>query len=99
MERATRIIGGEKNSKTGLKWSREELCEVLNVYVSDRTLKIHETNKSVIELSKKLGRTARSVEAQLIMFRTLDRNGFYGYKNMNLITKKLWKEYINHNLI
>lgn len=99
MTRKPRIKGGEKNSKSGLKWTRDELSEVLQLYTSDRRLKIHESNKSIQDLANGIGRTTRSVEAQLLMFRNLDRFGNYGYKNMNSICKQLWKEFIDSTLM
>lgn len=89
-----RIKGGEKNAKSGQKWTKEELSKVLELYVTDRNLKIHESNETIQLLGEKLGRTTRSVEAQLLMFRNLDKFGFYGFRNMNNISKSLWKEYI-----
>ena len=98
MPRQVRIKGGEKNTKSGQKWTREELSKVLQLYVSDRELKIHESNLRIQDFAKKIGRTTRSVEAQLLMFRTLDKFGNYGYKNMNTISKKLWEEFIESTL-
>lgn len=95
MTRQKRIKGGEKNAKSGQKWTYEELSKVLDSYVTDRQLKIHESNEAVQQLAKQLERTTRSVEAQLLMFRNLDKFGFYGYRNMNTICKQLWKEYID----
>lgn len=95
MPRQKRVKGGEKNSKSGQKWTIEELSKVLNLYVTDRQLKIHESNETLQQLAKQLGRTTRSVEAQLLMFRNLDKFGFYGYRNMNTLCKQLWKEYID----
>jgi hypothetical protein len=95
MSRPSRIKGGEKNNKSGQKWSRDELSQVLDLYVTDTQLKIHESNKTLQELAKRLERTTRSVEAQLLMFRNLDRFGFSGYRNMNTLCKQLWKEYID----
>jgi hypothetical protein len=95
MPRHIRIKGGEKNSKSGLKWTLDELSKVLNLYISDRQLKIHESNILLQQLAKQLGRTTRSVEAQLLMFRNLDKFGFYGYRNMNTLCKQLWMEYID----
>jgi hypothetical protein len=94
MTRQPRIKGGEKNTKSGQKWTKEELNKVLNLYVSDRQLKIHESNETIQKLAMQLERTTRSVEAQLLMFRNLDKFGFYGYGNMNTICRQLWKEYI-----
>lgn len=95
MARQPRIIGGEKNPKSGQKWTKEELSEILNLYITDRELKVHESNETIQKLAKQLGRTTRSVEAQLLMFRNLDKFGFYGYRNMNTMSKQLWKEYID----
>ena len=93
-----RIKGGEKNENSGKRWNKEELLEVLNLYVRDRNLKIHESNPELEELGNKLGRTTRSVEAQLLMFRNLDKFGMYGYKNMNKLCRVLWKQYIDHQI-
>lgn len=99
MNRQPRIKGGEKNQKTGQRWTKEELSKVLDLYISDRSLKIHESNKPIQSLAEQLGRTTRSVEAQLLMYRNLDKFGFYGYGNMNKICKQLWIEYINKSII
>jgi hypothetical protein len=98
MDRRVRVKGGEKNNKSGQKWTKDELSKVLNFYVSNREVKIHESNPDIQSIAKVLGRTTRSVEAQLLMFRALDKLGNYGYKNMNSLCKILWKEYINDNL-
>jgi len=97
MARQVRIKGGEKNTKSGQKWSREELTKILNLYLNDRQIKIHESNQEIQSLATELNRTTRSVEAQLLMFRSLDKFGFYGYRNMNTISKQLWKEYIDQS--
>lgn len=98
MARQPRIIGGEKNPKSGQKWTKEELSKVLDLYISDSSMKIHESNISIQDCANKIGRTTRSVEAQLLMFRALDKLGNYGYKNMNKLCITIWKEYINKNL-
>jgi hypothetical protein len=98
MTRELRIKGGAKNDKSGQKWTREELSKVLDLYISDRTLKIHESNIIVQHLAKELGRTTRSLEAQLLMFRNLDKFGFYGFRNMNTLCKELWKAYIDNSI-
>lgn len=94
MPRQKRIKGGEKNSKSGQKWTRNELSLVLDLYLSDRKLKIHESNQTIEKIANRLGRTTRSVEAQLLMYRNLDKHGDYGYGNMNKLCKELWKEYL-----
>lgn len=98
MVRQPRIKGGEINSKTGQKWNREELSQVFELYLEDRNLKIHESNERLQLLARKINRTTRSVEAQLLMFRSLDKFGFYGYRNMNKICKELWNEYIEKSI-
>jgi hypothetical protein len=98
MQRQQRIKGGEKNTKSGQRWTREELSKVLELYIADSLMKIHESNPAIRDCANKIGRTTRSVEAQLLMFRALDKLGNYGYKNMNKLSKALWKEYVNKNL-
>src|SRR5438270_7803 len=93
-----RIKGGEKNSKSRQKWTNDELRIVLDLFIKDTQLKIHESNLEIRTLAFKLERTSRSVEAQLLMFRNLDRFGFYGFKNMNTISKVLWKEHISQQV-
>jgi hypothetical protein len=93
-----RIKGGEKNFNSGKNWTRFELAKVLNLYINDPELKIHESYLLLQTLGQELGRTTRSVEAQLLMFRNLDKFGFYGYKNMNKLCKELWKEYIDQKV-
>lgn len=90
-----RIKGGEKNQNSGKRWSKEELSKVLQLYIDNPNLKIHETNIELHELSKQIHRTVRSIEAQLLMFRNLDKHGDYGYGNMNKMCKELWAEYLN----
>ena len=94
----SRIKGGEKNENSGKRWSRDELIEVLKLYISNPDLKIHESDNSVQGLAIKISRTTRSVEAQLLMFRNLDKFGLYGYKNMNKLCRILWKQYIDHQV-
>lgn len=50
---------------------------------------MHEANPEVISLGKKLGRTTRSVESQLLMFHTCARGGDYG--KMNKLCRELWE--------
>ena len=90
-----RVSGGEKNSQSGKKWTKEELRLVLNLYINEPNLKIHENNPVVQKFAAEIQRTIRSVEAQLLMFRNLERCGDYGYGNMNKLCKELWIEYIN----
>jgi hypothetical protein len=95
MAKYIRIKGGEKNEKAGKRWTKDELKEVLNLYLSDPNLGIHENNQAIQDLGASLGRTVRSVEAQLLMFRNLEKHGDYGYGNMNKLSRTLWVEYLN----
>jgi len=90
-----RIKGGEKNENSGKRWTKEELGEVLKLFIENEALKIHEHNPELNALSKKLNRTIRSIEAQLLMFRNLSKHGDYGYGNMNKLCKTLWIEHLN----
>ena len=94
-----RIKGGEKNENSGKRWSKEELFKVLQLYVNTPDLKIHETSIELHNLSNEISRTVRSIEAQLLMFRNLDKHGDYGYGNMNKLCKELWKEYLDSTKI
>lgn len=94
MTRPQRIIGGEKNNKSGQKWSKDELTKVLLLYKKTPNLKIHESNKDIEALALSLNRTTRSVEAQLLMFRNLDKHGDYGFGNMSKLCKVVWREYL-----
>lgn len=92
-----RIKGGEKNENSGKRWSKEELSEVLKLFITDEGLRIHEHNPAIATLAKKLNRTIRSIEAQLLMFRNLSKHGDYTYGNMNKLCKTLWLEYLDSN--
>ena len=97
MPKYIRTTGGEKNEKSGTRWSREELSDVLDSYLNELSdgQGIHEHNSVVQMISLRLGRTIRSVEAQLLMFRNLDRQGDYPWGHMNKLCKDLWKEHLN----
>jgi hypothetical protein len=93
MVRYKRVKGGEKNSKTGQRWTKEELEIVFSLYKKIKGMGIHENNPQIHHVAGKLNRTVRSVEAQLLMFRNLEKHGYYGYGNMSSICKEIWVEY------
>ena len=96
MPRYKRVSGGEKNVNSGKRWTKEELQEVLQLYLMFPEGKgIHEHNGKIQILSRRLLRTVRSVEAQLLMFRSLDKGGKYSWGHMNKLCKELWEEYLN----
>lgn len=88
-----RVPGGERNEKSGSNWTRQELEEVLGLYLSLHGRKIHENNPAIQKLAQKLGRTTRSVEAQLLVFRQIE--GGKGYAHGSKICRELWWEFMN----
>jgi hypothetical protein len=93
MARNERIKGGQKNAKSGQVWTEDELKRVFDLYLDLEGKGLHENNPAIIDLGKKLGRTTRSVEYQLLMFRNLERGGAYSVGNMNALCKKIWDSY------
>jgi hypothetical protein len=91
MASVKRVSGGEKNKKSGNIWTKKELLEVYYLWKNNKE-KIHEKNKEIQRLGQKLDRTTRSVEAQMLMYRALDRMGNYSRKNMNKICIEIWNE-------
>lgn len=87
-----RIPGGEKNSKSGVPWTKDELTEVYYLYKELNGEGLHERNPKIIDLARKLARTVRSVEAQSLMYRNLDRGGDYSHGNMNKLCREIWNE-------
>ena len=92
MARHKRIPGGEKTAKTGVEWSESELNKVFNLYIVLNGKRLHENNPAIQKLASELGRSVRSVEAQTLMFRNLERDGNYSHGNMNTLCKKIWDE-------
>ena len=65
---------------------------MLKLYVELGGVAIHENNEKIQDLGGTLDRSVRSVEAQLLMFRSLERGGNYSHGNMNKICRELWLE-------
>ena len=96
MPRYQRVPGGERNLNSGKKWDKDELRQVLNLYlVLPEGKGIHEHNEKIQILSRRLQRTVRSVEAQLLMFRSLDKGLKYSWGHMNKLCLEIWDEYLN----
>lgn len=87
-----RVEGGEKNFKSGSKWTKDEIYQVYKLYKEINGLGLHEHNPKIQKLAAKLGRTIRSTEAQTLMFRNLEREGIYSHGNMNKISREVWIE-------
>ncbi|MDA9070133.1 hypothetical protein N9K07_05230, partial [Arenitalea sp.] len=88
-----RIEGGEKNIKSGQKWSKEEIIKVYYLFKKLNGVGLHEHNPQIQNLACELGRTVRSTEAQTLMFRSLERLGDYSHGNMNKLSLQVWNEY------
>lgn len=88
-----RIVGGDRNLKSGAKWSKEEIVQVYFLYKKLHGIGLHEHNPEIQLLAQNLGRTVRSTEAQALMFRNLERFGNYSHGNMNKISRQVWNEY------
>jgi len=95
MVKYIRTKGGEKNTKSGTRWTKEELRLVFSTYLKIHGKGIHEHNPQVHHIADVVGRTVRSVEAQLLMFRSLEKHGNYSYGNMNKLCKEIWDDYLN----
>tara|TARA_Y100000294_G_scaffold176593_1_gene199409 strand:+ start:588 stop:2834 length:2247 start_codon:yes stop_codon:yes gene_type:complete len=76
----------------GEKWTKDELLEVYHLWKNGNQEKIHKGNKEIQNLGKKLNRKTRAVEAQMIMFRALQRGGDYSRANMSKICIEIWNE-------
>lgn len=87
-----RVKGGEKNLKSGIRWTKSEIEEVYHLYKRINGVGLHEHNPEIQKLAAKLGRTVRSTEAQTLMFRALEREGDYSHGNMNKLSRKVWFE-------
>jgi hypothetical protein len=87
-----RIKGGEKNLKSGVRWTKDEIYEVYKLYKRINGVGLHEHNPEIQKLAAKLGRTVRSTEAQTLMFRNLERAGKYSHGNMNKLSREVWIE-------
>ena len=92
MDDYKRVPGGEKNRKSGVLWSKQELYEVYKTYKELGGKGIHERNPLIQNLAFRLKRTVRSTEAQALMYRNLERGGDYSHGNMNKLCKEIWIE-------
>lgn len=87
-----RVKGGEKNLKSGVHWTKDEIYEVYKLYKEINGVGLHEHNPEIQKLAARLGRTVRSTEAQTLMFRNLERGGIYSHGNMNKLSREVWIE-------
>ena len=97
MAKYIRIPGGEKNEKSGTRWSLDELRVVRDGFLTlPESIGVHENNVIVHEISRQLGRTVRSVEAQMHMFKHLRKGGNHAWGHMNKGCLRVWKEYLDN---
>jgi len=90
MAKYRRVAGGEKNEKSGIDWTRSELEKVCDLYIELGGDNIHENNPKIHSLASKLGRTIRSVENQLLAYKTVASNK-PGRKNYNRLIPLIWR--------
>jgi len=85
-----------EKSKT-VRWTREELLIVLNLYHKLRYGQMDARQKVVIELSKRMGRTANAVALKLVNLASLDSalklRGILGMPNASKLDREMWDEY------
>lgn len=91
MTRYKRIPGGEKNDLTGLPFTRKELEKVGELYIEIDGKGIHENNPKIHDLATNLERTIRSVENQLLGFRSFVTKKS-GRVNYNSLIPEIWNE-------
>jgi len=87
-----RVPGGEKTTKSGVIWTKDELKIIFDLFIELKGLGIHENNPKIHKLSLLIQRSVRSIEAQLLMFRALAKNKAYSHKNMNKLCEVIWSE-------
>ena len=87
-----RLKRGEKNLKSGVRWTKKEIYEVYKLFKEINGVGLHEHNPEIQKLAARLGRTVRSTEAQTLMFRNLERGGIYSHGNMNKLSREVWIE-------
>ncbi|SVE64835.1 uncharacterized protein METZ01_LOCUS517689 [marine metagenome] len=56
---------------------------------------IHENNPKIHLLSLKLNRLPRSIEAQLHMFKSIQKKGDHAWGHMSKNCRAVWKEYLD----
>ena len=88
-----RVKGGEKNIKSGKRWTEKEIEQVYFLYKKLNGVGLHEHNPEIQKLAAHLGRTVRSTEAQTLMFRNLERSGVYSHGHMNKLSRKVWAKH------
>lgn len=83
-----------------VKWTREHLLIALNLYCKLPFGQFHDTNPLVVEVAKKMGRSAGSLEMMLNNFASVDPvQQARGIRGLSGITKKAeaqWYEYFEN---
>lgn len=82
----------------GKRWTKEELLIALNVYRKLSFGQLHEKNPVIIDLAKRMGRTAGSVAMKLCNFASLDpvvtSSGRKGLPGASDLDRDLWIEFL-----
>lgn len=83
---------------SGKRWTKDELLIALNVYRKLPFGQLHERNPVIIDLAKRMGRTAGSVAMKLCNFASLDpvvtSSGRKGLPGASDLDRALWEEFL-----
>ncbi|QTA93412.1 HNH endonuclease [Desulfonema magnum] len=78
-------------------WTREELILAINLYCKTPFGKIHIRNPEIIDLAKKMGRSAGSVSYKLANFASLDPSlKRKGASHTNKLDREVWNEFFEN---
>lgn len=80
-----------------IRWTRDELLIVLNLYHKLRFGQFHQHQPVIIDLAQRLGRTPSSVAMKLSNLASLDPalklRGIEGLKGASQLDREMWEEY------
>jgi putative restriction endonuclease len=83
-----------------VKWTREHLLIALNLYCKLPFGQFHDTNPLIVEVAKKMGRSAGSLEMMLNNFASVDpvqkARGIRGLPGIAKKAEALWHEYFGN---
>jgi len=83
--------------KSSRIWKRDELIPALDLYCRIPFGKIHSTNPQIVDLAKKLGRTAAAVSMKMCNFASFDpthkKRNIQGLKHAGKQDREVWDEF------
>ncbi len=82
------------------RWQREELIVAFYLYCTTPFGKIHKNNHTIIDISRKLGRTPSALAMKMCNFASLDpeitKSGRKGLGNASSKDREIWDEFHNN---